>query len=378
MTRLASICGLAALVLLAGCGPAGTGMGEAVLGAPAGKGVDKAARIMPVIDPGVRRAALAALPEEERRRYCQEFIAYAARFSEAATITGPVRRQRSNAQAAGSSLLETVEAWYAGNPRASEHIRDALELGARMGAFTKIKPYSPAEYPGYNPMNEPIFQVGNFLLALAHAYAVLKEEYPGDTELLAAVRQWGDRLFELTSNASDTFGGRSKGVDRRFLIAQGWAYWGNVAGNRKALAAAYRYFIRGMNVVGRGGRDRVWRYVFPGRLLYYANMTYGAAISTAYALSRSGAEDVYEVSPGGGTLVEGMAWLTEAMLEARPPDLMRRRHGGSRGIGWMEIFVREFPGSPTARDMDAWLAANPGPYYANMSGGPTTCLYRRI
>lgn len=377
MTRLATAYGLAALVLLAGCGPAGTGLDRAAPRAPAG-GVDKAAAITPVIDAGARKAALATLPEEERHRYCQESTAYAPSLSEAATITGPVRRQRSNAQAAGNALLETVEAWYAGNPRASEYIRDALEEGAEIGAFTRIKPYSPAEFPGYNPMNEPIFQVGNFMLALAHAYAVLKEEYPADTELLAAVRQWGDRLFELTSNASDTFGGRSKGVDRRFLIAQGWAHWGNVTGNREALAAAYRYFIRGMKVVGRGGKDRVWRYVFPSRLLYYANMTYGAAISTAYALTRSGAEDVYEVSPGGGTLVEGMAWLSKAMLEAHPPGLMRRRHGGSRGIGWMEVFVREFPGNPAAKDTNAWLTAHPGPYHVNMSGGPTTCLYRRI
>ena len=364
-TRSATVYGLLALVLLAGCGPAGTG-------------IDKAAPITPVIDAGARKAALAALPEKERRRFCREFSAYAASLSEEATITGPVRRQRSNAQAAGNALLKTVEAWYAGNPRASGYIRNTLEEGAKIGAFTRIKPYSPAEYPGYNPMNEPIFQIGNFLLALAHGYAVLEEEYPGDTELLAAVRQWGDRLFELSSNASDTFGGRSKGVDRRFLIAQGWAHWGNITGNREALAAAYRYFIRGMNVIGRGGKDRVWRHVFPSRLLYYANMTYGAAISTAYALSRSGVGDVYQVSPGGGTLVEGMAWLSKSLLEARPADLLRQRHTGSRGVGWMELFVRDFPDHPAAKDMNAWLAANPAALYVNMSGGPTTCLYRRI
>lgn len=378
MTRLATAYGLATLVLLAGCGPAGTGLDRAAPRATAG-GVDKAATITPVIDAGARKAALAALPEKERHRYCREFGAFGVPLSEEATITGPVRRQRSNAQAAGNALLVTVEAWYAGNPRASEYIRDALEEGAEIGAFTKIKPYSPPEFRNYNPMNEPIFQVGNFMLALAHGYAVLKEEYPGDTVLLAAVRQWGDRLFELTSSASDTFETyRSKAVDRRFLIAQGWAHWGNVTGNREALAAAYRYYTLGMRVVGRGGKDRLWRYVFPSRLLYYANMTYGAAISTAYALTRSGAEDVYEVSPGGGTLVEGMAWLTKAMLEARPSDLLRQRHTGSRGVGWMEIFVREFPDNPAAKDTNAWLTAHPGPYYVNMSGGPTTCLYRRI
>ena len=365
MRRLTTIYGLAALVLLAGCGVTG-------------KGVNPAASITPVIDPGARKAALAKLPPDERSRYCQS-RAQLANLDTEARISGPVRYQRSNAQSAGNAILETVEAWYAGHPTASEYIRDTLEEGAKIGAFTKIMPYSPAEFRNYNPMNEPIFQVGNFMLALAHGYAVLKADYPEDTELLAAVRHWGDRLFELTSNASDTFETyRSKAVDRRFLIAQGWAHWGNVSGNPEALAAAYRYYIRGMRVVGRGGRDRLWRYVFPSRLLYYGNMTYGAAMATAYALSRSGAGDVYEVAPGGGTLVEGMAWLSKSLLEARPADLMRQRHTGSRGVGWMELFVREFPDRPAAKYIDAWLAANPGPYYVNMSGGPTTCLYRRI
>ena len=378
VTKSVFLCCLAALVLLAGCGPAGTGAGKAISGATTRAGIDKAVAIMPVIDARARKAALAALPEDERRRHCQEFSVYSATLSEEARITGPVRRQRSNVQLAGNAILETVEGWYAGHHRASEYIRQTLEEGARIGAFTKIKPYSPAEYPGYNPMNEPIFQIGNFLLALAHGYAVLKADYPEDAELLAAVRKWGDRLFELSSNASDTFGGRTKGVDRRFLIAQGWAHWGNITGNHEALAAAYRYFTRGMSVVGRGGKDRIWRYVFPSRLLYYANMTYGAAATTAYALSRSGAGDVYEVSPGGGTLVEGMAWLTKSMFEARPADLMRRRDKGSRSLGWMEIFVREFPDNPAAKDMDTWLSAVPTPHYVNMSGGPTTCLYRQI
>lgn len=374
---MAAVCSLAVL-LLAGCGPAGTGPGKAAPAALAAKGVDRAAPITPVVDPGARKAALAALPETQRSRFCREFLIYAAPFSEEATISGPLRRQRSNAQAAGNALFRIIEAWYAGHPRAGEYVRDALRAGVDIAAFTVIRPYSPPELQNYNPMNEPIFQVGNFMLALAHAYAVLEAEHPGDTELLAAVRQWGDRLFRLTSNADDTFGHRARGVDRRFLIAQGWAHWGNITGNREALDAAYRYFMLGMKVVGREGRDRIWRHVFPGRHLNYANMTYGAAMTTAYALSRSGAEDVYEVAPGGGTLVEGMAWLTKAMLDARPADLLRLRHNGGRGVAWMEIFVREFPDSPAARHTDAWLAANPGPYFLNMTGGPTTCLYRRL
>lgn len=276
--------------------------------------------------------------------------------------------------------METVEGWYAGHPSASEVLRDTLANGARIGAFTKILPYSPPEYPGYNPMNEPVYQVGNFMLALAHGYAVLEEDYPDDTELLAAVRRWGDRLFEITSNSSDSFGGRAKGVDRRTLIAQGWAHWGNLTDNQKALDAAYRYYIHAVNSIGRGGRDRVWRYVHPDRVLYYTNMTYGSAMVTAYALYRSGASDVYEIAPGGGTLVEGAAFHWESFLEERPSNLTLTRTSGSRSPAWTELFVREFPNHPAAAKMESWLAKLSWiPKFAFTSGGgPSTCLYRRI
>ncbi len=355
--------GLLAAVLLAGC-------------VTTGKGVDKAAPIVPVIDPGARKAALAELPPGERSRYCRAAARFASLDVEA-RISGPVRYQHSTAQMAGNAILETVEGWYAGHPSAAGYLRDTLEEGARIGAFTKILPYSPPEYPGYNPMNEPIYQVGNFMLALAHGYAILKEEYPRDTELLAAVRRWGDRLFELTSNASDTFGGRAKGVDRRVLIGQGWAHWGNATGNRKVLTAAYRYYIRALDSIGSGGKDRIWRYVFPSRVPYYMNMTYGAATATAYALSRSGAGDVYELAPGGGTLVEGTAFLWNLLLEKQPSELMNARSHGTRSVAWTELFAREFPDHPAAGKMDAWLAGKWTPRYG-YNGGPTTCLFRRI
>ncbi|MYG64818.1 MAG: hypothetical protein F4158_09795 [Synechococcus sp. SB0675_bin_7] len=156
---------------------------------------------------------------------------------------------------------------------------------------------------------------------MSHAYLIAKEEFRDDTRLLAAVRQWGDRLHEVTRDAGDSFGGRSRGVDRRVLIAQGWAHWGNATGNRKALADAYRYHVHALRSIGRNGRDRVWVNVFPKRRVYYANMTYGAAMSTAFALSRSGADDVYAMAPGGGTLVEGAAWLWETLHREQPPEL---------------------------------------------------------
>ena len=366
MRKLATVACLLALALLAGC-------------VTTGEGVDNTVPIRPVVDPGARKAALAKLPPAERIRYCQSSVRRASLAVEA-RISGPVRRQNSTAQIAGTAILETVEAWYAGNQLASEVLRDTLAHGARIGAFTKILPYSPPEYPGYNPMNEPIYQVGNFMLAVAHGYAVLKEDYPEDTELLAAVRRWGDRLFEITSNSRDTFDGRSKGVDRRTLIAQGWAHWGNLTGNRKALGAAYRYYVHAVNSIGSGGTDSVWRYLFPSRILYYTNMTYGSAMVTAYALYRSGASDVYKIAPGGGTLVEGAAYYWESFLEKEPFDLMESRTWGSRSPAWTELFVREFPNHPAAAKMASWLSKDSWvPKYAYTSGGgPSTCLYRRI
>ena len=363
--RAVAVIGLLFTILITGC-------------ITTGKGVDKTAVIKSVVDPGERKTALSTLSEQERNQYCWDSTHFVS-LSEEALITGPIERQNSNAQSAGNAILENVESWYAGNERASEVLRESLSKGARIKAFTKIRPYSPSEYANYNPMNEPIYQVSNFLLALAHGYAVLKEEYPDDTKLLSAVRQWGDELFILTSKGSDDFKGRVGGVDRRFLIAQGWAHWGNITGNPEALDRAYQYYVYGMQAFGRGGNSRIWRIHKPKKVLYYTNMTVSAALATAYALSRSGAEDVYDLKPGGGTIVEGASWLWDGLIEEHPLDLMKARGSGSRAVAWTELFVREFPNNPAARKMNSWLEAQRVPRYSYTGGGgPTTCLYRKI
>ena len=343
-----------------------------------GREVDSAAEIIPVVMPGERRETVAAQPYGKRIRLCQGRVR-TPKLDVTATITGPVRRQESNAQIAGIAIAEAIEAWYAGLPGASSRLRDTLREGAQIQAFTRLAPYSPPEYSGYNPMNEPVYQVANFLVPLSHAYLVVEEEYPEDTELLEAARRWGDRLYEITRNGDDTFGGRAKGVDRRVLIAQGWAHWGNVTGNREALKDAYSYYVHAMETIGRNGEDRVWVNVFPERRAYYANMTYGAAMSTAFALSRSGADDVYTIAPGGGSLVEGMAWLWGTLQKERPPELFRSRSHGSRSVAWTELFVHDFPRHAAGRKMDAWLEENSTPRFGYTSGGgPTTCMYRRV
>ena len=363
--RSVAVFGLLFTILLTGC-------------ITTGKGVDKTAVIKPIVDPVERKTALLTLPVQEQNQYCwgsEQFVP----LSEEARITGAIERQNSNAQSAGNAILENVESWYGGNERTSELLRESLSKGARIKAFTKIRPYNPSEYTNYNPMNEPVYQVSNFLLALAHGYAILKEEYSEDTELLTAVRQWGDELFRLTSTGSDDFIGRVGGVDRRFQIAQGWAHWGNITGNREALDRAYQYYVHGMQAFGRGGNSRIWQRYEPKKVLYYTNMTVSAALPAAYALFRSGAEDVYELKPGGGTIVEGASWLWERLSEEYPFDLMRARHSGSRAVAWTEIFVSEFPNHPAARKMDYWLEEQMVPRYAYTGGGgPSTCLYRKI
>ena len=340
-----------------------------------GLGLVRSAAAAPVVDVGARKAALSKIGESERGDWCTGSMRQ-AQLARRATITGPVRRQRSNAQAAGNALFGNVANYYRGSTGAAERIRDTLAQGARIGAFTELAPYSPPEYKGYNPMNEPVFQVANFMVPLAHAYLILNEEYPQDTELLSSVKGWGDRLFEVTKKARDDFKGRAKGVDRRALIAAGWAHWGGAADNRDAIAEARRYYKRAMHAFGRGGKDRIWKHKGKRRI-YYANMTTAAALAAAYALERAGVDDAYTMAPKRGTIVEGAEWVWEELIEGKHSDLLRTRHPGSRSAAWIELFIREFPDHPSATKMRAWRARAASPLSGNMGGGPTTCLYRR-
>ena len=341
-----------------------------------GLGLMRSAQAAPVVDVAARKGALSRLPEAERGDWCAGAMRQ-AKLERSATITGPVRRQKSNAQAAGSALFGNVANYYWGSKGAAERIRDTLAEGARIGAFTELAPYSPKEFKGYNPMNEPVFQVANFMVPLAHAYLILKEEFPEDTELLSSIKGWGDRLFEVTKSARDDFKGRAKGVDRRALIASGWAHWGGAADNRDALDDARRYYKRAMHAFGRGGKDRIWKHKGKRRI-YYVNMTTAAALAAAYALHRAGVEDAYTIAPKRGTIVEGAEWLWEELVKGRHSDLLRARSGGSRSVAWIELFIRAFPDHPSAAKMREWRTKAARALSGNMGGGPTTCLYRRI
>ena len=355
-------------------------MSSVLFGGFAAEGLELvgAAAAAPVVNVGARKAALSKVPLTQRRSWCRGSM-QTPLLSRTATIRGPVRRQQSNAQAAGNALFANIAGYYlgdSGSTGSAELIRDTLAEGARIGAFTKLAPYSPPEFKGYNPMNEPVFQVANFMVPLAHAYLILKAEYPQDTELLSSVKGWGDRLFEVTNNARDDFKGRAKGVDRRALIAAGWAHWGGAAGNRDAVAQAKRYYKRALHTFGRGGKDRIWKYKGKSRI-NYVNMTVAAGLAAAYALHRAGVDDAYKMAPKRGSIVEGAEWVWEELVEGKHSDLLRTRHPGGRSVAWIELFIREFPNHPSATKMRAWRSKAAGPLSGNMGGGPTTCLYRR-
>ncbi|MCY4579834.1 MAG: hypothetical protein OXD31_12415 [Chloroflexi bacterium] len=356
--------------LLAGCVTTGGDMG---------KGVDPEAAIAPLIDVAARKMELAAVPANERGRWCKEAWP-TPNMERRATTSGPIEFQASNAQRAGNALFGLVEAYYAGRRRAAKDIRDALERGASIDAFTVLVAYRPAEFPGYNEMNEPIFQVANFLVPLAHAYLIVQHEFADEEALLTDIKRWGDRLFQVTNSGRDDFIGVVRGVDRRAHISAGWAYWGNAANNRAALARAYRYYVYSLVGIGEGGVDRIWIDFPPdgGTRLSHINSTLQGALVAAHALRRSGASDVYTIAPGGGTVIEGLAWLWDEIEEKRPLEILAfPRHDGSKSIAWVELFVHEFPDHPSAKHMDEWLSKK-GALHVNMGGGPTTCLYGRV
>lgn len=87
----------------------------------------------------------------------------------------------------------------------------------------------------------------------------------------------------------------------------------------------------------------------------------------------------YAIAPGGGTLVEGIAWLWETLRVERPPELFNGRSVGSRSVVWAELFVEEFPGHPAGRSMDARFAGDGLSRFGYTSGGgATSCMYRRV
>ena len=340
-----------------------------------GPGLVRSAVAAPAVDVAARKTEILKTPLAERGSWCRSSMRRIG-LDRQARVQHPIGSHESYAQTAGNALFDNIAGYYAGLSGSAELIRDALAEGARSGAFTEKPPYSPPDYKGFDPLRESAVQVANFMVPLAHGYLILKAEYPQDTELLSSVKGWGNRLFEVTKNARDELSGRGKGNDRRALIAAGWAHWGGAANNRNAIAHAKRYFRRTLHGFGRGGWDRAWRREGTRRL-YHLNMTVAAALTAAYALRRAGVDNAYTMAPRRGTIVEGAEWLWKRLSKYRRTDLLRTRDPESRSVAWIELFIREFPDRPSAAKMRAWRSGSRDPLYANMGGGPTTCLYRQ-
>ena len=256
-----------------------------------------------------------------------------------------------------------------------------LKKGAQVGAFTVLVPYEPAGTPSYNPLNEPVFHVANFLVPLSQAYLIVKQEFPKDEALLAAVKTWGDGLYEVTRTAGADYSDPEAALDRRTAIAAGWAFRGNVANNRRAIADAYLYLFDALASIGPGGVDQIAasqaQIAGAEDPLVLSTARIAPALVAAHALYRSGAAVAYTIAPGGGTIVEAAAWLWNRLQEEQPDNLLQARDSGSEGVGWAELFLRDFPNHPLAAEINAGLDKE-RPLYLNIGGGPTTCLYYRV
>ena len=109
-------------------------------------------------------------------------------------------------------------------------------------------------------------------------------------------------------------------------------------------------------------------------------MTWGPALYAAYALSLSGAENVFEDAPKGGNIKEGMAWLIKRAFETKHKIAYKTR-SSSEGMGYAELFIRLFPDHPAAKMADTKLAIarhRSGIVTRHVGGGPATCLIRDI
>ena len=340
----------------------------------------------PFFDVAARKAEIASLQPDTRSIYCSiKGLWYDPFFTKEARITGGLQVQQSNVQQTGDIFYHLIESYYAGADVA-ERIRDALIEATRVNAFTDVKPYHPKELSkSYNGWNEPYFQLGSFLAPLAHVYLILKAEYPNDVELHSAVENWGNTLYAITLDGKNDFKPKTYGLDRRALQAAGYSHWGNATNNPEIMEMAYKYHKKAMRSMGKKGKDRVWKHWINSSKkskkkkqrdrVYYPNMTYQAALSTAFVLYRSGYPDIYELAPKRGTIVQGMEWVWGELSE-NGYDLKNFRHSGTRHTAWIELLLHDFPEHPLAKEMRDWQ--NNRPLYGGLSGGPLTCLYRQV
>lgn len=334
--------------------------------------------VTPVIDVASRVAALRKLPHEERLAYCSnEYLP--AQPARRVTMSGPIDRAHSNSQSFLNALYAQISAYFHSPADHYALLRQTLLDAAGLQAFTELAPYSPAEYPGYNPWNEPAYQQALLLVPVALGYLIVQHEEPAGAELPAVVKRWGDAILDASLGANDDFADRFGGADRASLKASGYAFWGNATNHRQALTRALDGYRTVLKTIGGSGADRRWGAKGNSRL-YYANMTWGPLALTAYALVRSGVANAYEMTSFlGGTVDQAASWLVREMKQEGNPILTTNRAPGSRGAAWLEPLLADRAASAqlSAEARQALDDLVP-PRYIAFAGGPVTCLFRQL
>jgi hypothetical protein len=330
-----------------------------------------------VIDVEARVADLARLSPNDRRRYCDTAFA-SAPVERVIQMSGQIDRANSNSQTFLNGLYGLISAYFHSPEERYDELAHTLHEAAAANAYTELAPFYPAEIPRYNGWNEPAYQQALLLVPISIAYLITRKAEPTNAEFHKQIHQWGDAIFKSASSGRDDFRGTYEGVDRLSMKASGFAYWGNVTNNRRALALANDGYQKVLRSIGLNGSDTVWSSK-GGSRLYYANMTWGPMTLTARALKRSGLPGVYESTNSGGNLYGAANWLVAEMTE-RPNSIGWNSNApGSRSIAWLEQLVAENPTSP-----ELTLAVRQGlehlsrPRFVAFAGGPVTCLYGHV
>tara|TARA_B100001123_G_scaffold91167_1_gene104925 strand:- start:1100 stop:2461 length:1362 start_codon:yes stop_codon:yes gene_type:complete len=282
------------------------------------------------------------------------------------------------------SVYPLIESYVYGDDDAAKSLYEGLLEGARTDAYSVIEADPNAKT--YGKWDEPTYYASMILWPLAYAYVLLVDEYGKDDPGVQEIKAWGDRLFVSSESKQITWtkGSTVKGADRAGLKAAAYSIWGNATGNEEALRKGYWYFRLAMRTVGSSGKDIYWKNYQNIRkhkkILKYVGMTRGPALYAAYALSLSGAENVFEEAPKGGNIKEGMAWLIKQAFETKHKIAYKTR-SSSEGMGYAELFIRLFPDHPAAKMADTKLAIarhRSGIVTRHVGGGPATCLIRDI
>lgn len=343
-----------------------------------------------------RRARFLELASEgtDNRWYCSDGdapvqIAVPVQLAPTVEIFGESRATASNPNPVGGqstdpfmeSLYNLLASYLHGKEYATEMIYEGLLEGARTDAYSVITADASARSSW--KWDEPTYYASMILWPLGYAYVLLVDEYGEDDPGVKEIKAWGDRLYVSSESKKVKWiggGGFLKGPDRAGLKAAAYSIWGNATGNEEALRKGYWYFRHAMKTVGRGGTDIYWgrdaQIRKMKKTLKMVGMTTGPALYAAYTLSLSGATNVFEESPKGGDIKEGMAWLIKRAKETKN-KIYAKTYGYAMSMAYIELFMKLFPEHPVAVGELA-MRKYRSLYTVHVGGGPATCFLRDL